>query len=75
MIIYKIKKDVAVVTDICYDDQTRMISKFENGDFSSCDVPASSSIIKAYNVGYESGVYLVEVTVNGQKATKRLIIK
>jgi len=38
-------------------------------------VLASSSIINLNTVGYQSGVYLVEVTVNGQKATKRLIIK
>jgi hypothetical protein len=36
---------------------------------------STSSVINLNTTDYPSGVYLVEVSVNGQKATKRLIIK
>ena len=39
MIAHKIKPDVAIVTDVCHDTQTPMISKIENGDLSSGDGP------------------------------------
>jgi len=35
MIAQKIKPDVAIITDVCHDTQTPMISKIENGDLSS----------------------------------------
>ena len=38
-------------------------------------VLAATSVINLNTNNYQSGVYLVEVSVNGQKATKRLIIK
>ena len=36
---------------------------------------STSSVINLNTTDYPSGIYLVEVSVNGQKATKRLIIK
>ena len=36
---------------------------------------SSTSVINLNTNDFKSGVYLVEVTVDGQKATKRLIIK
>lgn len=39
MIAHKIKPDVAIVTDVCHDTQTPMISKIENGDLSSGNGP------------------------------------
>ena len=39
MIAQRIKPDVAIVTDVCHDTQTPMISKIENGDLSSGNGP------------------------------------
>ena len=36
---------------------------------------STSSVINLNTTDYPSGIYLVEVSVNGQKTTKRLIIK
>ncbi len=39
MIAHKIKPDVAIVTDVCHDTNTPMISKIEQGDLKSGDGP------------------------------------
>jgi len=39
MIAQKIQPDVAIVTDVCHDTQTPMVSKIEQGDFTGGDGP------------------------------------